>query len=115
MTQTNERPEQTPFEQRTTPRLRVLLQLLALLLFAHLTAILLAGCVGVGSSVAGPRYLSVPLVEYPAEEQALVAARIVAACGDPPFCPGSAVLERWILDYGRERAMIRALDQRRDE
>ncbi len=70
----------------------------------------MTACAGASSDPA-PRFKSVPLAEYSPSEQALVADKIDRACGSPPACPYNAVLERWVIDYGRLRAMIRAIDK----
>lgn len=73
------------------------------------TALLLTACAGANSSApVAPRFASVPLVEYSPSEQKAVADHIEAVCGPRASCPYNALLERWIVDYGRLRAMVRA-------
>lgn len=74
----------------------------------------LLGCVSTGSERAVGRFASVPLVQYSAAEQDRVADLIEAACGRPVACPASAVLERWVLDYGRLREMVRATESKKN-
>lgn len=74
--------------------------------------ILLTGCGTTGSEKPASRFAAVPLVEYSAAEQDRALALIEVVCGRPVICPASAVLERWVLDYGRLREMIRATESK---
>lgn len=73
---------------------------------ALLTLLSLTACETANSSAG--RFAGVPLVEYTKADQAKVSAKIDAACGVPARCPVDAILEQWVLDYGKLRAMVRA-------
>lgn len=71
-----------------------------------LTLLSLTACEQASSETQ--RFTAVPLIGYSAAEQRLAQDRILKACGDPPACPSTAILERMAIDYGRLRAMVRA-------
>ena len=72
-----------------------------------MTTLLLSSC-----GTAGPdakRLVGVSLPLWSAAEQAAAERAITKVCGTAPVrCPGSAVLERAVLDYVKLRAMVRA-------
>lgn len=49
-----------------------------------------------------------PLEALPASDQARVGFLVKQACGRPPHCPASAILEQWALDYIKLRDRVGA-------
>jgi hypothetical protein len=77
------------------------------LLLPLMIALSLTGCARESSSAR--QFIAVPLKNYPDNVQADAAAKIEAKCGPEARCPVDATLEQMVLDYGKERAMLRAI------
>lgn len=57
---------------------------------------------------SGARFVGVPLQEIPKSEQQEVGRLVERACGRPPKCPRTAILEQWALERIKERARVAA-------